>query len=748
MDAELDYLLAIANRKRVPVARVVITDVQTITESETNVDIASIVADAGSAIATVTTEETHGVAPGEILTIANNISDAAIDVISGDGTTATVACSQPHALVDQGSATIANNTASFTDAAATGDGSTATIVTAEPHGFADGGIIDIGYTVAGEPSPITVGISSITAPNDNGAFATVVTTSPHTFVNGQQVTISGIPTGDGTISQISANFPTSGNSIVFSPSLPAVGDSVIIDGNLFNAPLINPVTRAAVITGNGTTATAVTALTALPPEFTTGAAIEITGVRAHGTIVQIAASGTSFTADTFTAHGMSVGSSVTIHGITGPSSQTRFNGTWTVTAVPSAGQFTVTTPFSSSVTFNPAPATWNGVSGFNGSWLISSVGTITISSVVYMTVSFAATPIVNVAGTPTYGTGGVIATASAYNGTFTVTATSGASFEIAFASGSTTEIYYGGNWTTGLGLNGVQTITSIDDSLTFEFATLSSASEVTSGYATGTSGFDQVDVTIAYQDEITFTYSCAADTAGVAVAGYNGSGLSGFNGVQTPITYIDGFTFSFLSSTQATVDGGNLSGNSGFNASPITVLTVPSTTTFTYENLFAGNAGTTIPYVYGSTGATGSITTYDTSYVGITSTQLYWDQPATFSTNGMVASSRGITVPTAGWYKIICRIEFIMPSAYVADAAYAYADIYADDVLIARSTRINQQTPINEYSLLVSDLQFLLANQTISILATAFAPLNSGQMYAFGFESMVLTYLAAVLVST
>lgn len=738
MDAELEYFLAIANRKRIPVARIGISGEFLVTESQTNIGIANIDAALGSSTALVTTVAPHGIAVGEIMTIENNLTESAITTITGDGTTATVACAQPHALVDQGTVVIANNTAVFTDADATGDGSTATIVTTEPHGFADSASIDIGYTVAGVPSSITVGISSVTA---DGTTATVVTTSPHTFIDGQNVTIS-VPAGDGSIAQIYSNSPTSGNSEVYSPNLPNIGDSVTITGNGFDASLLSPTLHAAIVTGNGTTATAITSYGTLPPEFTSGTNIELTGLRAHGTMVQIASSGTTVSVLTFTAHSLAVGSSVTLHGITGPTSQTRFNGTWTVASVPNPGEFTFTAPFSSSITFNPSPATWNGVSGFNGSWVISSIGSITVSSHVYKTVSFANSVNVTTAGTPTYGTGGVITAVSSYNTSFTVSALGAGYFVIPYASGAGVSIFYGGQWETGAGLGGVQVITAIDDSLTFEYATIVTSSS-TSGYATGTSGFDQTGVTITYQDANTFTYSCASDTAGVAVAGYNGSGLSGFNGTQIPITYIDGLTFSFLSGTQAVITGGNLNGASGFNASPVTVLTVPSSTTFTYKNQLAGVGGTALPYVYGLTSASGTIITFDLSYAGVTKTQLYWDQPAVFSTNGMVASSSGITVPIAGYYRIICRVEL----SGAVNTAYAFADILVDGVLTARSTCINMQNPPSEYwSVLVSDLVYLTANQTISILVTAFAPLNSGQIYAFG-SGYSFTYLAAIYMS-
>jgi hypothetical protein len=168
------------------------------------------------------------------------------------------------------------------------------------------------------------------------------------------------------------------------------------------------------------------------------------------------------------------------------------------------------------------------------------------------------------------------------------------------------------------------------------------------------------------------------------------------------------------------------------------------------QNQFAGALGTALPYVYGTTSATGTVTTFDTTYEGVMTSQLEWSQPAVFSTNGMVAGSRGITVPKNGWYKIIGRMTFsASPTSTYVDVtvgAYAWVDIYIDQYLQVRSTRINQQEP-GEYSLTVSDLMFVEMNQTINAVVTAFTPLNSGEIYAWGFDGPGLTYMAAVFVS-
>jgi hypothetical protein len=90
------------------------------------------------------------------------------------------------------------------------------------------------------------------------------------------------------------------------------------------------------------------------------------------------------------------------------------------------------------------------------------------------------------------------------------------------------------------------------------------------------------------------------------------------------------------------------------------------------------------------------------------------------------------------------------PTATYGDivaGSYAFIDIYVNNVLQSRGTQINQQGTTLEFSTIVSDLVFIEANQTVSLVATAFSPLNAGQIYAWGYSAAYLpnlSYLAVV----
>jgi hypothetical protein len=125
----------------------------------------------------------------------------------------------------------------------------------------------------------------------------------------------------------------------------------------------------------------------------------------------------------------------------------------------------------------------------------------------------------------------------------------------------------------------------------------------------------------------------------------------------------------------------------------------------------------------------------------------------------MVSGGRGITVPQSGWYKIMSRVFLtssnvaVGTSTILAIGSKAYLDIYVDGVIKSRSTQIVQQNfAAQDSAIAVSDIIYMQQDQTITVSVTAFAPTNSGQIYAWGFDATVdsptaVSYLSAVFVS-
>jgi hypothetical protein len=244
----------------------------------------------------------------------------------------------------------------------------------------------------------------------------------------------------------------------------------------------------------------------------------------------------------------------------------------------------------------------------------------------------------------------------------------------------------------------------------------------------------------------------------VSITGFSATGLSGFNGAQT-ILYVDPYTFTFSSGVQATISGGDIySTSSGFNnVGPVEVLTVPSPTTFTCANNFAGSNGTALPYTTGLTSATGSIHTYDPSYTGLDSAAVSWSQPAAFEINGMITSGAGITVSRSGYYKVTARIGLSSNDGLTygnpVTGSYASLILYvAGTAAQISTTQVVQQSAAYEYALVISDVVYIDKNQTITAYVSAFTPVNSGQIYAWANASLPSTasasYMSAVLVSS
>ena len=742
MDAELSYLLFNQENLRIPAGRIALYGSQLITNSVTNIRVSSIAAPVNSSIATLTTESSHGLIPGEIVTIANNLTNSSIATIIGDGTTAIVTTTTPHVLKDNATVTIANNNVSLSGASIVGDGSTASVTTPINHGFVTGNTANVSYNL----QTISSGIVDITG---DGSTVTVNTSSPHTLTAGETVTVF-VPSGTGSISSITPDTPTPGNALVITSNAPTTAVTVTIEAASVGYESIYVGTVPGITTSGNTgttTATVVVDAATLPYGASTGNRVNISGVTTSGNLLEIVGSPvTGFTAWYYTQydHGLVPGSSFTVNGLTGTNS--KYNGTWTVDSCPSSTIIQVRTSFSSFDAFLTS-ATWRGDSGFNGNPIVTGTGTKVISGVTYPTFSFSTTCHFRSTNHSNMSIGYVGTQASPYGGTYTITPISSTSFSI---PSTHTQVAYGGQWSYGTGFSGSYTIATVPTSLSLTYANTVSSS-ASGGNVSGISGFTASAVSITVTDALNFTYASTVNTEQTPVAGFNVTGLSGFCGTQTGVSYIDGNNFSYLSSAHATITGGNISALSGFNDSPATVLSVPSSTTFTYENQLAG---TSLPYVYGNTFGTGSVTTYDTAYTGVTQTEINWSQPAVFCVNGMIASGDGFTVPKTGWYKVIGRAELSSTDATsygnLTSGSYAYMDIYANDTLIARSNQINQQTTALEYGVLVFDLVHLIQGQSVTAAITAYATLNSGQIYAWGNGTTGLpnlTYLSAVYVS-
>ena len=744
MDAELSYLLSNQENLRIPAGRIALYGSQLITNSVTNIGISSIAASVSSSTATLTTQSSHGLIPGEIVTIADNLTNSSIATIVGDGTTAIVTTTTPHVLKDNATVTIANNTVNLSGASIIGDGSTASVTTTTNHGFVTGNTANVSYNL----STISSGIVGISG---DGSTVTVNTSSPHTLTVGETVTVF-VPSGAGSISSITPDTPTIGNALVVTSNAPTTAVTVTISAAAVGYESIYVGTVPGITTSGNTgttTATVVVDAATLPYGASTGNRVNISGVATSGILLEIVGSPiTSNTAWYYTQydHGLVPGSRFTVNGLTG--TQAKYNGTWTVDTCPSSTIVQVRTPFSAPFDAFLTSVPWNGDSGFNGNPIVTGTGTQVISGVTYPTFSFSTTCIFRSTNHSNMSIGYVGTQASPYDGeTYTITPISSTSFSI---PSTHTQVAYGGQWSYGTGFSGSYTIATVPTNLSLTYANTVTSS-ASGGNVSGVSGFTVSGASITVTDALNFTYASSINTEQTPVAGFNVTGLSGFCGVQTGISYIDGNNFSYLSSAHATIAGGNISSLSGFNASPVTILSVPSSTTFTYENQLAG---TSLPYVYGNTFGTGSVTTYDTAYTGVTQTEINWSQPAVFCVNGMIASGDGFTVPKTGWYKVIGRAELSSTDATsysnLTSGSYAYMDIYANDTLIARSNQINQQTTALEYGVLVFDLVHLIQNQSVTAAITAYATLNSGQIYAWGNGTTGLpnlTYLSAVYVS-
>jgi len=742
MDAELSYLLFNQENLRIPAGRIALYGSQLITNSATNIGVFSISALENASTVTLTTQSSHGLVPGEVVTIANNLTNSSIATIIGDGTTAIVTTTTPHVLQDNAAVTIANNTVNLSGASIVGDGSTATVTTTTNHGFVTGNTASISYNLPA----ISSGIVDISG---DGSAVTVNTSSPHTLTVGENVTVY-VPSGSGSISSITPNTPSSGNALVVTSNAPTTAVTVTIAGGSAGYSIIYQGTAPGITTSGNTgttTATVVVNEVTLPYGVSTGNTVNISGVSTSGNLSEIVGSPvTGFTVWYYTQHdhGLVPGSSFTVNGLTGTNS--KYNGTWTVDSCPSSTIVQVRTAFSSFDAFLTS-ATWSGNSGFNGNQIVTSTGTVVIGSKTYPTFSFSTTCYFRTTNHSTMSIGYVGTQASPYGGTYTITPISSTSFSI---PSTQTQIAYGGTWSYGTGFSGTYAITTVPTSLSLTYAS-TIASSASGGNVSGVSGFTVTGANITVNDSLNFTYDSSIDTSQTPVVGFNVTGLSGFNGLQTGISYIDGYNFSYLNSANATIAGGNISSLSGFNNSPVTVLSVPSPATFTYENQLAG---TSLPYVFGNTFSTGTVTTYDTAYTGVTQTEITWSQPAVFCVNGMIASGDGFTVPKTGWYKVIGRAELSSTSSIsygnLTSGSYAYMDIYANDTLIARSNQINQQTTALEYGVLVSDLVYLTQNESVTAVITAYATTNSGQVYAWGNGTTGLpnlTYLSIVYVS-
>jgi len=754
MDAELSYLFSNEPQLDIPAAKVALSSSQLISNSATNIGIASITASDSSSTATVTTSATHGLLSGEVVTIANNTTTAPIATVIGDGSVATVTTSSPHTLINGQSVTIAGNTMSTSNATITSQGGTATVVTTTQHGLITGSTIAVSYPdqVTGAAGNLYSGISSILG---SGTTATVATTAPHGFATGASVYVS-TSTGTGGIGNILPNTPTSGTATVYTSSVPSTAQTVTIAGttvagtSLYQWPGVPTIYTPQITTPSNTgtqTATAVLNVGTLPYGISTGNQVTISGVRVNGTLSSITGFGTTSNVYMSSDHALTAGGTITISGITGANSI--FNGTFTILQVLSSTVIQVQTSFSSFASFTTS-ASWNSSScGYNNTWTITGTGTKTVASVLCATFSFSTTIYSRSSSYPTYSNTGLAQyNGSPYNGSFTATPVDGSSFTI---TSNATVNAAGGTWSTSAAFNGGPYSVTVIDYQSFTFAS-SSTGYNTGGQVWGSPSLNTASASITYQDAFTFQYPTSTDTGGNAIPGFTISGSSGFCGTHSAITYIDGYNFSYTDNTHgvpiATIAGGTTTGASGFNTTKATVLTVPTTSSFTYSN---NSAGTDLPYVFGTSSASGTVTTYDSSYTGLTTAQISWSQPSVFSINGMAATGRGITVPKNGWYKIIARVELssTATSSYgnVPSGAYSYIDIYVNGALQARSNEINQQSTALEYGLLVSDTVYVQKNQLISANVTSFSVLNSGQIYAWGFTNNSLTYLSAVFVS-
>lgn len=738
MDSELSYLLSAEPAQRVPAGKIALTQPQLVTNSVTNVNVQSLSASSGSSTVTATTVASHGLVPGEVVSVSGNYSQAAISTIVGDGTVATATTSQPHALLNGETVTVQNNYVNITNASVSSDGTTASVATSTDHGFTNGDTATLSYALGN----ITNGILQISG--DGTSTVTVQTTTPHTFVTGDSVTVN-VASSSGSISQITPNTPTAGVATVTTSSVPSGSGTVTITGGSGGSESLYvwpgaPLVYVPAITTSSGTATAILNTGTLPAGVSTGTAVTISGVVTSGQLTEITGNGgTSATVYTAYDHALLAGSTITISGITGANSI--FNGTWTVASVLSSTAVNITVPFSSFAAFLTS-ASWRGTSGFNGTWTLTATGTVVEQSITRATVSFSTTCVSRASNTSIYSSPGTLTGGSSlYAGTYTPTIVNSTSFTI---PSSVSAISTGGSWSSGSGFSGTFSPITVTDYLTFTYADVVTGS-YSGGTVSGPSGLN-TSGSVSVIDATSFSIPTTIDTGTLQVTGYNVTGLSGFN-ASGAISYIDDYNFTYQNSAVGALTGGNINSLSGFNQPEVIVLSVPSSTSFTYENVLAG---TGLPYVDGSTSSTGTIATYNTSYKGLTTAQINWSQPAVFAANNMSASGAGFTVPIPGWYKIIGRVELSSTFASYtppSSGAYAYIDIYVNGVLQARSNQVQQQSSALEYGLIVSDLVYVGMNQLITAEITAYTPTNSGQVYAYGSSANNLTYLSAIFVS-
>ena len=366
---------------------------------------------------------------------------------------------------------------------------------------------------------------SITGISGNGAIVTYSTANTNGLTVGQSITISGATTtgfnGKFLIATITSNTNFTVASSVTGTSSTATG-TYSSPFNITSATVASesvcgsPITA---ISGNGTTVTVTAANT-----LSVGNKISIFGAVNPVNITAIATTASNIVFSTANTTGLAVGQAITISG----STNSAFNGTFTITALSANTSFTVaqpstntvsitgltaSSPAAGSVTYNTANtsnlfvgepitiANISGGGGYNGTFSITAINANTSFTVANATTGSAG-------GFPvTAWVSGPTSTATGLP-TVNITGISGNGSTVTYSTANTSGLVVGQSITisnaTSNAFNGTYTIAGVTTNSNF---TVASSSTGTSSTATGTpsSPFNMVNVSVASATSTSFT---------------------------------------------------------------------------------------------------------------------------------------------------------------------------------------------------------------------------------------------------
>ena len=391
-----------------------------------------------------------------------------------------------------------------------------TITPTSGHTYVPGDIV----TISGIKNSV-----SITGISGNGTTVTYSTANTNGLTVGQSITISGATTAgfNGTflIASITSNTNFTVASTVSGTSSTATG-TYSSPFNITSATVASesvcgsPITA---ISGNGTTVTVTAANT-----LSAGNKISILGAVNPVNITAIATTAANIVFSTANTTGLAVGQAITVSG----STNSAFNGTFTITALSANTSFTVaqpstntvsitgltaSSPAAGSVTYNTANtsnlfvgepitiANISGGGGYNGTFSITAINANTSFTVANATTGAAS-------GFPvTAWVSGPTSTATGLP-TVNITGISGNGSTVTYSTANTSGLVAGQSITisnaTSNAFNGTYTIAGVTTNSNF---TVASSSTGTSSTAMGTpsSPFNMVNVSVASATSTSFT---------------------------------------------------------------------------------------------------------------------------------------------------------------------------------------------------------------------------------------------------